>query len=304
MNVLETRGLSRKFGHKEAVKALDLTVEAGGIYALLGPNGAGKTTALKTVMNILAPTSGEARVLGVDSRMLGPRQFAQIGYVSENQDLPDWMTVAQLLDFCRPFYPTWDGDFAEKLLRRFALSPQQKLGGLSRGMRMKAALLSSLAYRPRLLVLDEPFSGLDPLARDEFIRGILELTDQEQWTVLLSSHDIDEVEKLADQVGVLNEGRLFLSEPIEKLQGRFRQVTARVPGTAPLPSNLPRTWLGVEKEGEVVQFTESAYEEGGFDRVLQGLWPSATATVRPLSLREIFVVLAKTFRMPNTGGEK
>ncbi len=144
--------------------------------------------------------------------------------MSENQALPDWMTVGQLLTFCRPFYPTWDEAFAARLLAQFQLPLSVRLRDLSRGMRVKASLLSSLAYRPRLLVLDEPFTGLDVLVRDEFIRGILELSEQERWTVFVSSHDIDEVERLADWVGVLNGGHLELAEPVSSLQARFRRI--------------------------------------------------------------------------------
>src|SRR5204862_6969501 len=199
----------------------NLAVPTGSVFALLGPNGAGKTTTLKLIMNLLQPTAGSAMILGVDARKLGERELARIGYVSENQQLPLWMTVRQLLDYCRPFYPTWDRDLERGLLQRFELPRDRKLSQLSRGMLMKGSLLSSLAYRPKLLVLDEPFSGLDPLVRDEFIRGVLEVSALGEWTVLVSSHDIDEVERLADHVGMLEEGRLRFSESAEALQRRF-----------------------------------------------------------------------------------
>src|SRR5262245_10394043 len=193
MNIIETHNLTRRFGRMEAVHELNLSISTGSVFALLGPNGAGKSTTLKMLMNLLTPTAGSARVLGVDSRKLGERELAQIGYVSENQQLPLWMTVRQFINYCRPFYPTWDRALEETLLKQFALPETRKLSQLSRGMLMKAALLSSLAYRPKLLVLDEPFSGLDPLVRDEFIRGVLEVSATEQWTVLVSSHDIEEI---------------------------------------------------------------------------------------------------------------
>src|SRR5262249_41009916 len=155
-------------------------------------------------------------------KRLGPVQFADLGYVSESMNLPLWMTVTQFLDYCRPLYPRWDKDFEKRLLTQFELPPQAKLRHLSRGMRMKAALLSSLAYRPKLVILDEPFSGLDPLVRDEFIRGLLELTEEEGWTVFISSHDIEEVQRLADRVAIINRGRLELDETSTSLQSRFR----------------------------------------------------------------------------------
>src|SRR5262249_7290036 len=154
--VLSTSHLTCRYGRTEAVTDLSFDVAPGTVFALLGPNGAGKTTTIRTVMNILKPTSGSATVLGIDSRALGAAQLAAIGYVSENQALPLWMTVEELLAYCRPFYPTWDDELCARLAEGFDLPLHTKLGRMSRGMRVKAALLSSLSYRPRLLVLDEP----------------------------------------------------------------------------------------------------------------------------------------------------
>ena len=256
MNIIETTQLSRRYWRTEAVRDLNLAVPAGSVFALLGPNGAGKTTTIKMLVNLLSPTAGSARILGVDSRSLGERELAQLGYVSENQQLPLWMSVRQLLDYCRPFYPTWDPALEKTLLAQFDLPPERKLKHLSRGMLMKAALLSSLAYRPKLLVLDEPFSGLDPLVRDEFISGVLEVSDAGGWTVLVSSHDIEEVERLADHVGVIESGRLHLSEPAEALQGRFRrvEVTGAPDGAAPAADQI--VW---ERAGTLTRFVETRY---------------------------------------------
>lgn len=170
MNVIETHGLKRSFGTKEAVRALDLTVPAGVVCALLGPNGAGKTTTIKLLMNLLTPSGGEAKVLGVETRRLGVKEKSRIGYVSENQELPEWMSVRRFLDYCRGFYPGWDEALERQLLAKLALPEDTKIKQLSRGMRMKVALLAALAYRPELLVLDEPFSGLDPAVRDDLGR--------------------------------------------------------------------------------------------------------------------------------------
>jgi ABC-2 type transport system ATP-binding protein len=270
-----------------------LAVPRGSVFALLGPNGAGKTTTLKLLMNLLPPTSGSARVLGVDSRKLREREFAQIGYVSENQQLPLWMTVRQLLDYCRPFYPTWDRALEATLLKQFALPADRKLSQLSRGMTMKAALLSSLAYRPKLLVLDEPFSGLDPLVRDEFIRGVLEVSALGEWTVLVSSHDIEEVERLADHIAILEAGRLQLSEKTESLQSRFRRVEVTgAPATAtPAPG-----WMEWQRAGALTRFVETAYLGEATERSWRARWAGATVHAQPMTLREIFMVLARVNR--------
>ncbi|MDD4735162.1 MAG: ABC transporter ATP-binding protein [Kiritimatiellae bacterium] len=295
-NVIESNGLTKQFGRKVAVNGLDLAVEQGSIFAFLGPNGAGKTTTIKMLMNMHVPTAGRVMVLGKDSRTLSQREFEQIGYVSENQKLPEWMTVRQLLNFCRPMYPTWDDDFCARMLKDFDLPPNAKLRHLSRGMKMKAVLLSSLAYRPRLLVLDEPFSGLDPLVRDEFIQSVQELTAQENWTVFVSSHDIDEVERLANWVGMINEGRLKLVESAGSLQARFRRVELEAPPDAPLPP-LPPECMGLEREGGRIRFVDSAFNQPGREAFLLSQFPFARKLdLKPLSLRDIFLALARAFR--------
>lgn len=294
MNIIETHNLTRRFGRMEAVHELNLSVPTGSIFALLGPNGAGKTTTLKMLMNLQPPTAGSARVLGVDSRKLGERELAQIGYVSENQQLPSWMTVRQLLDYCRPFYPTWDRALEKTLLAQFALPESRKLAHLSRGMTMKAALLSSLAYRPKLLVLDEPFSGLDPLVRDEFIRGVLEVSALGEWTVLVSSHDIEEVERLADHVALLEEGRLRLAERTDSLQGRFRGVEITDAPTAARP--LPH-WLEWERAGALTRFIETQYAGEATERAWREHCGGAAVKLRPMSLREIYMTLARSGRI-------
>jgi len=296
--IIETEGLRRHFGRTEAVRELTFAVPEGSIYAFLGPNGAGKTTTIKMLLNILQPSMGSARILGVDSKDLGPRELAQIGYVSENQQLPEWMTVRQLIDYCKPMYPTWDDAFCEKLLKSFNLPPQRKLKNLSRGMKVKAALVTSLAYRPKLLVLDEPFSGLDPLVRDEVIRGMLELSEQSNWSIFISSHDIDEVERLADWVGVINDGQLYLSEPTESLQTRFRQIEFTAgPETTRLPAALPPNWLVPEMAGQNVRLVESQFRDGEIINELQRVFPgSSEPAIGAMSLRDIFLALARTFR--------
>lgn len=294
MNIIETDNLTRRYGGTEAVHALTLTVPVGSVFALLGPNGAGKTTTLKMLMNLLAPTAGSARVLGVDSRRLGERERAQIGYVSENQQLPLWMTVTQLLDYCRPFYPTWDRDLERTLLGRFDLPLDRKLGHLSRGMLMKAALLSSLAYRPKLLVLDEPFSGLDPLVRDEFIKGVLEVSDAGEWTVLISSHDIEEVERLADWVGMLDEGRLRIDESTESLQRRFRRVDATGPKADAAPG---ADWLEWEQAGALTRFIETKFAGESSERAWRERLGTDQVTAQPMTLREIFLTLTRAGRV-------
>lgn len=171
---IETEGLTKRFGRVHALDGLSFSVPQGAVYALVGPNGAGKTTLIKILMNIFRASSGSAAILGVDSRRISGRAFASIGYVSENQQLPGWMRVGAFLKYLRPFYPTWDTQLETQLSQVFDLPLDRRLKQLSRGMRMKASLASALAFRPRLIVLDEPFSGLDPMVRDELGEGARE----------------------------------------------------------------------------------------------------------------------------------
>jgi ABC-2 type transport system ATP-binding protein len=294
-DAVATSHLTCRYGSTEAVTDLTLRVEPGTIVALLGPNGAGKTSTLRMLMNIIHPAAGVATVLGVDSRRLGPAEFAAIGYVSENQQIPRWMTVEALLAFCRPLYRDWDDGLCGRLLNQFELPRDVPMGRLSRGMRVKAALVSSLAYRPRLLVLDEPFTGLDPVVRDDLVRGVLELAGEEQWTVVISSHDLDEVERLVDSVAFLDAGRLVLSESFADLHARFRRIDVTAESWRERPP-VPDAWLGADVSGRVLRFVDSRYVEGETERHIASLAPGAAIDVQPMTLREIFIALVRRQR--------
>jgi ABC-2 type transport system ATP-binding protein len=296
--MITIRGLKKRYRRNEALHGIDLDIPEGKVTAFLGPNGAGKTTTIKCAMNLLDRDAGSVEVLGTDARKLKPEHWQRIGYVSENQKMPGWMTVPQLLDYVRPMYGEhWDRDFEKKLLADFDLPLKTKLRSLSRGQWMKAALVSSLAYRPRLVVLDEPFSGLDPLVRDEFLSGLLELTETEGWTVWISSHDIEEVERFADRVAILNNGRVDLQDDVETVQARFRAVEIGLPDEIAPPSGAPESWLNLQIQGRVARFTDSNYDESGSEVDCHRLFPGLVRReTRPMDLREIFVALAKSYR--------
>lgn len=297
-SIIEIENLTKRYKGLRAVDGLSLKVPEGSVTAYLGPNGAGKTTTIKCMLNLLRANRGTARVLGCESNKLGPEQFRKIGYVSENQELPDWMTVTQFLDYVRPMYPDWDRDFETRMLKEFELPTRTRLRSLSRGQRMKAALLSSLAYRPKLVVLDEPFSGLDPLVRDEFLHGLLELTEMEGWSVFVSSHDIEEVERLADRVAIIDKGRIQLDESSESLLERFRAVEVVLEHENGPTNGLPPSWINVQSVGRSVRFIETAFEPGNESELIQKSFPNAVRhDAQPMSLRDIFIALARTYRL-------
>ena len=295
MSVVRTRELSKSFGRTHALAKLNLEIPEGSIFALVGPNGAGKTTTIKTLMNILRPSAGTAEVLGTDSRRLGPAEFSQIGYVSENQELPLWMTVDYLMSWLRPFYPDWDNAWAEELLRQLDLPRDRRLRELSRGMRIKAALASSLAYHPKLIVLDEPFAGLDSLVRDELIEALLERCTGA--TVIISSHDLAEIETFSSHIGYLDGGRLHFTEELSSLTARFREVEITFNDPPALPSPWPQGWLDPTKSAVVLRFVDSQFNADSTPEEIRQAFPSVRAvSINPMPLRAIFVSLAKSTR--------
>jgi ABC-2 type transport system ATP-binding protein len=295
MSAIRTENLIKKFRRVEALNGLNLDVPEGAVYALVGPNGAGKTTAIKILMNIFGPTSGRAEVLRVESARIAGRAFTSIGYVSENQELPEWMRVGALLGYLRPFYPSWDRALEDELISQFDLPRDRKLGNLSRGMRMKAALASALAYHPKLIVLDEPFTGLDPLVRDELIQGLLERAEES--TILVSSHDLGEIESFASHVGYLEQGRLRFSEELTQLVERFREVQVTFDGASRLPEKASESWMQINSSAAVVRFIESRFEPERTRAEIRGVFGEVRdVTFSPMTLREIFLVMAKTGR--------
>ncbi len=286
-------GLTKRFRRSLVLNGIDLSVPRESIFALIGPNGAGKTTTIKILMNILAPESGRCEILGMDSRRLAGADFTRIGYVSENQELPEWMTVDYFLRYLSPFYPAWDHELAAQLQREFSLPGARKLKHLSRGMRMKAALASSLAYRPEVVVLDEPFTGLDPLARDEFIASLLERS--QNTTVFISSHDLADIETFASHVAYLESGRIQFSEELAALTDRFREIEITFDAAPPLPRDWPAFWLQPQSSAAVIRFTDSRFDRERTIAEIRSRFPSARdISALPMPLRAIFVTVAKS----------
>ncbi|MBA2670462.1 MAG: ABC transporter ATP-binding protein [Gemmatimonadetes bacterium] len=305
MPIVETHGLTHEFKKLTALRDVNLTVPEGALYALLGPNGSGKTTLLQILMGLRRPTRGRVSVLGRDVNRLRAEDRSAIGYVAEGQPLPGWMTLEQLEAYLAPLYPAWDRALAGELRRRFRLDGGRKLGTLSRGQRMKAALLCALAPRPRLLIMDEPFTGMDALVKNELVEGLLESASSEGWTVLLCSHDIGELEMLADWVGFLDAGRLILSEPMESLRARLKRVEVVTGnGAARLPVDRPPEWLSMEQSGARISLLVSDPAQAVDGASLRQWFPEpARIDVRAASLREIFLALAERSPVSPPPGE-
>ena len=293
--IIQTENLHKRYGRHGALKGLNLAVPEGSAYALIGANGAGKTTTIKLLMNMIAPSEGSAMILGQDSRAMSPALLAQIGYVSENQELPGYMTVAGYLDYLRPFYPNWDRALETETLRGLHLPPDRQINQLSHGMRVKMALACALPYRRKLLVLDEPFRGLDPLARDEFIEGVLNQAGE--MTILISSHELAEVDSFATDVGFVDEGRLLFEESLETLQARLRAVRLVLDREAAVPARPPETWLDLKAGGNVLSFVDTHFAQEGADGRFAALVPGVLRIdVEPVPLRAMFKSMVRAGR--------
>jgi ABC-2 type transport system ATP-binding protein len=293
--MIRIEDLWKSFGRHDALRGISLHVTEGSAYALIGANGAGKTTSIKILMNILEPTRGQATVLGVDSRRISPRELSQIGYVSENQELPERLTVDEYFAYLRPFYAQWDRGLEASLRGQLRLPAGRRIGALSHGMRMKMTLACALPFRPRLLVLDEPFSGLDPLVRDEFMDGVLGQAGET--TILISTHELGEIEGVATHVAFLEEGRLLFDEPMDDLRARFRAVRITFEHPARLPPTLLEDWLQIRTDGNILEFIDAGFRDGDSQQRLQAQFHGIRRIdVEPVALRTVFTSLARAVR--------
>jgi ABC-2 type transport system ATP-binding protein len=223
-NAIETKGLTKVFGQTLAVNSLDLAVPKGSVFGFLGVNGAGKTTTVRMIMGHLRPTSGEVYTLGADPWSHSESDRRRIAYVSENMDLPPWMTPERAICFNASFYPNWDSSLAERLLDEFELRGAGRYRSLSKGQKRSLCLLLALCQNAELFVLDEPTLGLDVVARHKFLDHILELVYDGRRTVFISSHLLSDLERVVDRVAIIREGHLRLTGELDALKDRVRKI--------------------------------------------------------------------------------
>ena len=285
--VIQTMALAKSYRGTMALEPFDLELHSGSALALLGRNGAGKSTLVRILMGFIAASSGRARVFGHDPRSLSESQRARIGYIAESQEMPGGMTVERYLAYLAPFYPTWDREFMRKLIRLFDIPLDRKLRQLSRGQRVKAAFVGALAFRPSLLILDEPFSGLDPAVRDEVLDALIEAMNSEEWAVFVSSHEIDEVERLADRVVILDGGKAVVREDKDSLLERCREISLHT-STTLVSSALPAHWWNPQAGEGRVTFVDSEHDSQRFAADLQLHFPDARhLAIEPAPLRSV-----------------
>jgi ABC-2 type transport system ATP-binding protein len=246
---VEVKGLSRKFRKKEALKNVDLSVSSGRVLGLVGENGAGKTTLIKHLMGLLKAQQGNVRVFGVDPVKDPVGALSRIGYLSEERDLPLWMRIDELMSYTRAFYPDWDASYADELRRIFNLDGSFKIKQLSQGQKARTALITALAYRPPLLLLDEPSSGLDPIVRRDILGAIIRTVADEGRTVLFSSHLLEEVERVVDDVAMIHNGEIVMHDSLENIRESHHFITLRLPEPVTEPPQFSGA-LSIEGKGD------------------------------------------------------
>jgi ABC-2 type transport system ATP-binding protein len=286
---IHTADLWKRYGDVEALRGLDLQVPTGSICGFLGRNGAGKTTAIKVLLGMARADKGEARLLGAPAGDAATRQ--RIGFVSDEKDLYGYMTVDEIIAFTRPFFPGWRADLEQKYRLRFELPPARDVKDLSRGTRTKLALLLALCRGAELLMLDEPTAGLDPAAADDVLQALVGHVAGEEMTVFFSSHQIAEVDQIADHIAIVDRGRLVVSGALDDLRDRYLRVQMVFAGEAPAVQLRSPGVVRADRKGRVL--TVLTREREPLMTEARSLAP-ASIDVTPVTLKDIFLETVRT----------
>ena len=285
---LEMRGVRKYYGVKIALDGVDWSVPAGSVVGLLGRNAAGKTTLLKVALGLVRPTRGQARLLGEDPWELSPMAKARVGYVPQVITLYPWMRVRQLVSYTASFYPRWNNVLVDKLLLEWDVRREDKVGNLSVGTLQKLAIVLALGHEPELLVLDEPAASLDPGARREFLRTLLEIAVDGRRTILFSTHITSDLERVADRVAILRGGKIAYDGELDELKDSVKRL--HVTAAAPLPPRLrvPGA-LAMKVDGNEAMISVRDVSPAVVEEIRQNY--AATVGVQDLNLEDIFLEL-------------
>ncbi|HZP47717.1 MAG TPA: ABC transporter ATP-binding protein [Vicinamibacterales bacterium] len=284
---IETVDLRKRYGDVEALRGINLGVPAGSIFGFLGRNGAGKTTTIKVLLGMARATSGAARVLGIPASPDAVDIRRRTAFVSEEKDLYDSMTVEEIVRFTASFYPRWRSELEQRYRRAFDLSPNAQVKTLSRGTRSRLALLLALCRGAELLILDEPTSGLDPAAAEDVLQALVAHAAADAVTVFFSSHQIAEVEQIADHIAIVDRGRTVVAGALDDLRAQYRRVQFVFDGDAPAVSFRAPGVARLQRQGRVLTLLCS----GGVDALVaeaHALQPVAI-DVTPVTLKDIFL---------------
>jgi len=290
MDVLEFKNVERSFGDTVVLKGIDITMARGEVVGLLGRNGAGKTTLINLVMGMLAPDAGTVRVFGQDPRQdpVGIRR--RIGYVAEDQELPSFLKVGEVLALHEDLFPGWDQTAADDLMGRFELPVGRKISDLSRGQARQVALLCAVSHRPDLLILDEPAGGLDPAARREFLETSIRLLNEAGTTILFSSHHMGDVERMASRLVMIHENEKWIDSDLDDIRDGY--CLALVPVEATTSDDLLQMGdcLCVRQRGSAFHAVV-ATDPDSCRAAMEARFGRDDIQCRPLALEDMFIEL-------------
>lgn len=290
--IIEMSKVSKSFGRTKALDEVDFAVHPGRIIGLLGANGAGKSTLLRTIIGLYLPDNGRVVTLGCTAKDLSPRELARIGYVHQEGELLNWMTVGQLIRYVSAYYPSGNKDLEQRYVTDFEINLKARVGSLSPGERQKVAILIAIGFEPELLILDEPASALDPIARAQFLDLLLELIQTEGRTIIISSHILSDVEKVIDHVVIMDHGRIIRDSSFDDLREEFCRV--RVTALhGPLPAQLPFTGIlqCQRSDGEALLTVRNQ----SADRIEQQARAiDCEAEIQPLPLEDIYRLVVES----------
>ena len=298
-SIVRLQNLTRRFGQKVALDDVSLDIECGRVFGLLGENGSGKTTLLKHILGLYRPQEGSVSVFGLSPADEPVKVLAQIGFMSEDRSLPNWMTVSDVVRYTAAFYPKWDNGYAKELLETFELAGSAKVKSLSRGQKARVGLLLALAYRPPLLVLDEPSSGLDVVVRREILSAIIRTVADEGRTVIFSSHLLDEVQRVADDFAMLSNGRITWSGQLDETLSSHERITVRLPESLNTPPHISGALSiqGENHEWSLVCNGQLAEVEQQIEKMGGEILDRATPTLEELFVARRGTTMPKTVSM-------
>jgi ABC-2 type transport system ATP-binding protein len=285
-STVSIHNLSKDYGSTSALSGVDLNIPKGSVVGVLGPNGSGKTTLLKHIAGLTLPSRGSVKTFAVEAAQLSEDQMARIGYVSQESELLDSLTVAETIDLVSAHHTRWDGEFAEKLLKDFKLEPSAKVGGLSVGQKQRLSIILGVCHGPDLLLLDEPAASLDPIVRQDFLDMLMDLMQDPERTILISSHILSDVEKVIDRVLIIDEGSVHCFQPLDDLREQYHRIhLSALAGK--LPPELPFTGLKhLERDETTAVATVYNVNRSEVEKEAEAL--QCRYEIRPLDFQEIY----------------
>ncbi|MBC7473409.1 MAG: ABC transporter ATP-binding protein [Candidatus Sericytochromatia bacterium] len=287
--IVQTKNLIKSYGKHNALDSLNMNVKEGFVYGLLGKNGAGKTTTLRMIMSLLKPTNGSIDVMGYEPTKMPIKQRQNIGYASDSMQLIPWLKVGEILNYNGSFYDTWDKEYVKQWADRLGLSLDKRVFQLSRGNRQKLGLIMAIGHRPKLVVLDEPAGGLDPIARKEFLESIIELIHELGTTIILSSHALSDLERISDYIGIIDQGKMQVEMSLEDLKSSTRQI--KIVSKNKLENISFEDTLKLNSTEHLITGIFKNWDDDKSKKIIQK-FPNATVEIQNLNLEEIFLAYA------------